>query len=148
MRDSLLEFLRIGILSPVCLDMRSNEVFTELGQPDDVSYQSIKAPNKSSIWLFGSPSSSNLQLFFQDEQIKGIGLYLWGNLDIQSLPSVFAAENWEITGRTAVEEFTQLLNRERITWDIHQPLTFDRQICILVQSNAHAFWSPEDQNGL
>lgn len=114
MRDSLSEFLRTGILSPVRLGMPSDEVLAELGQPDDVTYQSAKAPNKPSIWLFGSPSSSNLQLFFQDEQIKGIGLYLWGHLDIQSLPSVLSAENWQITGRTTFGEFTHLLNMESI----------------------------------
>lgn len=148
MRDSLLELFRTGILWPVHLGMSIDEILTELGQPNSISHQSAGASHQPSIWLFGSPSANNLQLFIQDEQIKGFGLYLWGLLDTQSLPPIFSAENWQITGQTTVKEFTHLLNMENIKWVIHKPLTFDQQICVLVQSQVHVLWSLETHDGI
>lgn len=148
MHDSLLEFLRTGILSSIHLGMTTNDVLAKLGQPNDVSYQNNAKPSKPSIWRFGSPRLNNLQLFIQDGQIKGVGLYLWGCRDIQSLPSALLAKNWQITGHTTFEEFTHLLNTKDIKWTIDESFTFEGQVCVLAQSNAHAFWTHGEHDGL
>jgi len=146
--DSLLEFLKSGTLATIRLGMSAGELIAALGNPDDVGCQRAEDSADDSIWLFGSQGSNNLQVPLLDKRVIGIWLYLWGVHDVRTLPSVFSAANWQINGRTGIDDFRRLLDAEDINWRTHAPLTFDTQTCIVLESNVQAIWAHDGHDGL
>jgi hypothetical protein len=142
-RDFLLEFLRTGMLGTIRLGMSSDELRDVLGEPNDVGYQR----KDDLIWLFGS-QTSGIQIPLANNRVTGIWVNLRGVHKIDSIPVILSPTNWQITGHTTIEEFTEIMNAENIKWKTYKPLTFDTQTCIVLQSDVHVVWAHDGAEGL
>ncbi|HEY4262997.1 MAG TPA: hypothetical protein VGM98_22745 [Schlesneria sp.] len=133
-RDSLIEFLRSGTLCNMRLGMSTAELRQQFGGPDDIAIN-------GQIWLYGSQGSVNIQIQLADNAVHGIGIYFWGNTDLNAIPTGLVSGDWRIDGRTTIEEFIALMDAEALDWTILETLTFDEQTCIRLQSGVHCLWS-------
>lgn len=138
--DSLLDFLRGGILGPIQLGMPTTDLRKEFGDPDDVSID-------ERIWLYGSQGSVNIQIAFYNNQVSGVSIYFLGLSDVSRIPTALIASQWTITGRARVKEFTDRMDGEEIEWRILEELTFDEQLCVALRSGVLCLWSnvPESE---
>jgi len=141
--DFLLEFMRTGMLGTIRLGMSSDELRDVLGAPDDVGCQR----KDDSLWLYGS-QASGIQIPLANHRVTGIWVYFWGVHKIDSLPVILSAKNWQITGHTTIGEFTEIMNSQNINWKTYEPLTFDTQTCIVLQSDVSIVWSHDGVKGL
>lgn len=138
--DSLLQFLRDGVLGAIRLGMSSEELRREIGEPTDVS-------TDGTVWLFGAQSSTNLQIPFADDRVYGIWLYFWGSANTSCIPKVLRPGEWSLNGRSSISEFINLMDAEKIGWKVHDELTFEDQTCVVLQSGVECLWtrSPETE---
>lgn len=132
--DSLLDFLRGGILGPIQLGMPTTDLLKLLGDPDDVSID-------GRIWLYGSQGSVNIQISFDNNQINAVSVFFWGLSDVSRIPAVLTASKCTIAGCSRLKEFTDRMDREEIEWRILEELTFDEQLCIELRSGVLCLWS-------
>src|SRR4029079_19267984 len=130
--------MRTGVLGTIRLGMSSDELRDVLGGPDDLGYPYPGEDNL--IWLYGS-QASGVQIPLANNRVSGIWVYLRCVHKIDSLPVVLCATNWQITGHTTIDEFTEIMNAQNIKWKTYEPLTFDTQTCIVLQSNVHVLWA-------
>lgn len=139
--DTLLNFLLTGELGDLRTAMTRDAVRTVLGEPDEIA-------TTADIWLFGDQGNTNLQLSFVDDRVHGIWLYFWGSTDTTSIPDCLNASSWTINGQTSIDQLTDQLTVCSAQWRMHEPLSFDGQTCILVESNVHCLWSYDNESTL
>jgi hypothetical protein len=122
------DFLKTGELGCIVIGAYRKNIESILGNPE--LYAKVR-PNID-IWKYG-----DLELTFDEGKITRIKISL--EEITPQLPTQLVKEKWLVNRLIQIENLLDIIDRNKISWQVYTEFSFDRQLCLITEGNVCLF---------